>query len=335
MRTLTRFIQTLPPNTVPSGSRIRIRPLKGDGSDRRVYRLFLGKGHFILIAHPRGEHGLPSENDSFCYICRHLGEKKLPVPMLYAADRRRGLFLMQDFGDAHLEDHIKKMRSHRRRIVQAYQTVLKGLVQLQIEGAQGFDTRYCYDTPVFDGLFSWKRETRYFLEAFCRGVLGCWQIPQGVEEELKELAFRVDEEKIRLFLHRDFQSRNLMVWSGGIGIIDFQAARLGPPQYDLASLLIDPYVGLSEDIQEELLEFYLGELSVRIPLGEKDFRERYAVIAFQRNLQILGAFAFLSRVKGKTAFADHIPMALGALKRRITQPPFRPYRRTRTWIAAL
>ena len=98
---------------------------------------------------------------------------------------------------------------------------------------------------------------------------------------------------------------------------------MGPPQYDLASLLIDPYVTIPEQIRVELFDYYLQELSARFPIRSKSFRENYEVIAFQRNLQILGAYAFLSRVKGKTYFEDYIPAALADLKRRVSDRIFR------------
>jgi len=156
-----------------------------------------------------------------------------------------------------------------------------------------------------------------------------------VKRELKEIALKVDSEKQRLFLYRDFQSRNMMIWSGGVGLIDFQAGRLGPPQYDLASLLIDPYVNIPEKIQVELLDFYLQEISARIPINEQSFRENYEIMAFQRNLQILGAYAFLSRTKGKTYFEQYIPPALSSLKKRMAAETFRPYREVRQLISGL
>jgi aminoglycoside/choline kinase family phosphotransferase len=135
---------------------------------------------------------------------------------------------------------------------------------------------------------------------------------------------------------RYFQSRNIMDWTGrGIGLIDFQGGRLGPPQYDLTSLLIDPYVTIPENIQEELFDFYLGELAGRIPINPKNFRKNYEIIAFQRNLQILGAYAFLSRAKGKTYFEKYIPAALLSLKRRVTGKTFQPFKEVRHLIRDL
>jgi N-acetylmuramate 1-kinase len=334
MRFLTHFLkQQLPPITGYTG-RLRIRPLKGDGSDRRVYRLLSGNRTFICVSHPNGSRGIPSENDSFLYIAEHLKEKGLPTPLIQAFDPRRGLFLMQDFGDFSLESVIKKIQEPRL-IKRVYETILKLLLKIQIEGAEDFDSWYCYDTPIYDGRFTWERESCYFIEAFLKGYLGWNTVPPSVEKELKNLALAVDQEKDRLFLYRDFQSRNIMIWSGGIGLIDFQGGRLGPPQYDLASLLIDPYVNIPDDMQEELLDLYFQQLSIRRPLSTKTFRNNYEIIAFQRNLQILGAYAFLSRVKGKTYFEKYIPSSLVSLKKRVESKTFRSFKEVRHLIRDL
>ena len=270
----------------------------GDGSDRKVYRLFTGRKTFIAVSHPKGRTGSPSENDSFFYIARHLKEKGLPTPRIFAFDRCLGRFLLEDFGDISLESWVKTTKD-AERIKWAYEQLLHLLLKIQIEGGRGFDPRRCYDTSLYDGLFSWRRESRYFLEAFLKGYRHYPKVPGPVEKELQELALRVDQEKISLLLYRDFQSRNILVGDFGFGLIDFQAARLGPPQYDLASLLIDPYVNMARHMQEKLYDFYQTILSAQIPINPKSFREHYEIIAFQRNLQILGAYAFLSRSKVK------------------------------------
>ena len=89
-----------------------------------------------------------------------------------------------------------------------------------------------------------------------------------------------------------------MVHSGRIGIIDFQAGRLGPIQYDLAALLIDPYAALPEHLQGRLRDYAIARLEKLYPLDQEKFLRGYALCAVSRNLQILGAFAFLSRSKG-------------------------------------
>jgi aminoglycoside/choline kinase family phosphotransferase len=287
-----------------------------------------------MVSHPLGRRGRPSENDSFFYIARHLQKKGLSVPHIFAFDRRRGCFLLEDFGDLALASHIRTF-SETTQIVDCYKHILERLVDIQIKGAQGFETRYCYDTPLFNSRFTWERESQYFLRAFWKGYLGKGDPPEGVEKELRRIAGEVDQEKKRCFLYRDFQSRNIMVQGDRFGFIDFQGGRLGPPQYDLASLLIDPYVDLPGEIQEELLEYYLRIFSRQTIIKPRQFKKNYEWLAFQRNLQILGAYGFLSRVKGKTYFEEYIPSALAGLKKRLGQKIFRLYKNLRAMILDL
>ena len=232
MRILTHFIKQQLPATTGFTGRLRIATLQGDGSARKVYRLFTGRKTFIAVSHPNGRTGSPSENDSFFYIARHLKEKGFPSPRIYAFDRRLGRFLLEDFGDVSLESMIKEVKESEI-IKRTYEQLLMLLLNMQIQGAENFNPRYCYDTPSYDGLFSWKRESLYFVEAFLKGTLKVRNVPVPVMDELHHLAFQVDREKTRLFLYRDFQSRNVMVGPFGFGLINFQSARLGPPQYDL------------------------------------------------------------------------------------------------------
>jgi N-acetylmuramate 1-kinase len=324
MRLLCWFLKKELPIAAGFSGRWRIRPLKGDGSDRRVFRVLAGKRTYIAVVHPGGRLGRPSENDSFFYIGTHLRSKGVPTPAIISFDRKRGLFLLEDFGDVSLESIIKGL-TDSPKTKSLYEDIIRLLIKVQLDGAEGFDPRRCYDTPIYDGLFSWERESRYFLEAFLKKYQGWEKPPSGLEAELKQLALMVDGEKSRFFLYRDFQSRNIMMVGNGFGLIDFQAGRLGPPQYDLASLLIDPYVGLSEERQEELLDFYLKNISKKVALNPLEFRRNYEIIAFQRNLQVLGAFAFLSRVKGKTYFETFIPQALRSLKNRVRRDLFKPF----------
>ena len=88
---------------------------------------------------------------------------------------------------------------------------------------------------------------------------------------------------------------------------------MGPLQYDLASLLIDPYAALSQEMQDLLLEYYMMELSRNQRLNTDLFYKGYTCCALTRNLQILGAFGHLSKNRGKTYFETYIPVALESL----------------------
>jgi N-acetylmuramate 1-kinase len=332
MRKLTHYLKSTLPVAYGYTGRIPIHCLKGDGSDRKVYRLKIGPKTVILVDHPGGRKGTPSENDSFFYIGRHLASQGIHTPAIKDFDQRLGVFLLEDFGEVTLADWINNNNTY---LISAYKEILRHLIRIQVDGSRGFDPGQCYDTPVYDGLFSWERESEYFFRSFVRGYLGREKIDSAARAEFKEIAQRVDQEKLRFFLYRDFQSRNIMVLPKGFGFIDFQGGRLGPPQYDLASLLIDPYVGLSRPVQEKMITYYLQELSRETDVRASTFMTHYRIIGFQRNLQILGAFSFLSRVKGKIVFEAYIPEAVENLKGWVTHSLFKPYRHLRKIIKEL
>ena len=165
------------------------------------------------------------------------------------------------------------------------------------------------------------RECGYFLEAFVQGYLGLDLAPELLGEEFEQLLHRALSPPQKSFLHRDFQSRNLLVQQDRLWLIDFQGARLGPQQYDLASLLLDPYVDLPPDRQEFLMRAYLDRLQHHVTVDPVAWRRQYDYLALCRNLQILGAYGFLSHRKGKKFFEQFIPVACRSLASRLELLP--------------
>jgi aminoglycoside/choline kinase family phosphotransferase len=118
-----------------------------------------------------------------------------------------------------------------------------------------------------------------------------------------------------------------MVSDHTMHIIDWQGARLGPLAYDVASLLIDPYVDLSAHEREQIYDLYVLLLRGHRPMWLSPFERYFPYIAVQRNLQILGAFSYLSTVHEKGFFKACIPAAvksLRALLEKIADPPLKP-----------
>ena len=110
-------------------------------------------------------------------------------------------------------------------------------------------------------------------------------------------------------MHRDFQSQNIILRDGQAYLIDFQGMRPGLAEYDLASLLYDPYVRLTESERAELLDFYRTIAAVNDPA----FQEKVRLCAMQRLMQALGAYGYLGLTKGNRIFLTHIPAALRSL----------------------
>ena len=171
-----------------------------------------------------------------------------------------------------------------------------------------------------------EKECRYFVDAFLNGHLNLSVGYDLLEPEFESLAVGALEHACIGFMHRDLQSRNIMVKGDKFYFIDFQAGRRGPVQYDLASLLLDPYVDLPQSLQAGLLEDATGLMVRRCGIDPDRFRHSYRYCALARNLQILGAFGFLYRVKGKSRFEAYIRPAVRSLHRLLTRMPVSEFR---------
>jgi hypothetical protein len=189
---------------------------------------------------------------------------------------------------------------------------------MQCKAREGFEVRWCWDSPVYDRDIMLERESGYFLRAFWQGLLQ-QEVPAGLQEEFERLADTAVSAPNDYFLHRDFQSRNVMIQDGRVRIIDYQGGRLGPLGYDLASLLLDPYAQLPVWFQEELYWYYLSRLGEITVFEAELFHQTYRALALQRNLQIIGAFSFLSEVRGKSFFTRFIGPSLASLLRQLQQ----------------
>ncbi len=135
---------------------------------------------------------------------------------------------------------------------------------------------------------------------------------RALEAELSALADRLARGRVCL-IHRDLQSRNVMVRDGEPFFIDFQGMRSGCASYDVGSLLCDPYVSFSDAEREELLSFYYG-FSVQ-DVDRVAFEQAFWEASAQRLMQALGAYGFLGRKKGLPDFLAHIPSGLANLLR--------------------
>lgn len=290
----------LPPGT---DEPVALALLAGGGSDRSFHRVARGGGSTAVLMQygPDGR-----ENGLYTPVARFLRGLGVPVPKIHAEDRRRGLVLVEDAGDADLWSFRDAPWEVRRPL---YRKVLEAVRTLHAYPRSEEAANELGLLPSFGpDLYRWERE--YFLESFVHAACGIR--PEAgekgaLEDELCALADRLGAAPPRL-VHRDFQSKNVMILHGEPVLIDFQGMRLGNPLYDLGSLLYDPYVALREEERMEMLSWYGSPQGAgdRVPLDAARFREA----AVQRLLQALGAYGFLGLRKGKREFLGHIPRGL-------------------------
>jgi len=295
------------------GSWQYLEPLLPDGSLRRFCRLIRADGARAVAAVPPDDSLGLREAKAGWQIGRHLFDCGAPVPEPLAFDETSGLLLCEDLGDVRLHDVVLQRGPDSAEVIVLYQQTVVELAKMQVRGREQFDSAWCWDTPRYDRHVMLERESGYFLRALCRDLLQLDYDQAALAEEFAALADKAALADAFFFLHRDFQSRNIMVQAGRVRFIDYQAGRLGPLAYDLASLLIDPYAALPQEMQDELLEHYLDALNALLPYDREQFRHEYLLLALQRNLQILGAFAFLSSQRGRPFFRPYIEPALRSL----------------------
>ncbi|MBA4369116.1 MAG: aminoglycoside phosphotransferase [Desulfobacterium sp.] len=299
--------------SISSTGMISKEKLKGDGSDRQWYRLSAENRTLILVRHGIREQIDTCEVDSFIQIGQHLQQKKIPVPAIYGYNAFSGLVFLEDLGDTHLEDVVKQLKHHKDRMA-VYQEVIKLLIHMSQNGKIDFLPSMTYQTREYSKDLIIEKECRYFKDAFLKNYMKMNCPEKPLENDFSDLADSALQNGMRGFMHRDFQSRNIMVKENSFYLIDFQGGRIGPLQYDLASLLIDPYVALPFDEQMELIDFCAKTLEDIVSVPIETFRKSVFYCALTRNLQILGAFGYLSLVKGKKWFEQYIPCALQSLR---------------------
>jgi aminoglycoside/choline kinase family phosphotransferase/GTP:adenosylcobinamide-phosphate guanylyltransferase len=292
--------------------------LAGDGSDRKWYRIKAGNDSLVMADHGIKSDDAISEINSFLSIGRHLFNHRISVPEIYHEDIFAGLVYLEDLGDTSLQLAVSGKDHHQ--IISLYESVIDQFLRMAVHGARSFDTSWTYQTSEYTRELILERECRYFADAFLTGYLNL-DIGFGpLSGEFHNLADLALKHSVKGFMHRDLQSRNIMVRDSCVSFIDFQGGRIGPIQYDLASLLMDPYVNLPESIQSHLVRYCLKQLQTMIEINALKFISGYGFCTVTRLLQALGAFGYLSMVKGKKYFESYIPVALTTLQKQLDAP---------------
>jgi N-acetylmuramate 1-kinase len=289
-----------------SAERLELGAITGDGSERRFFRVRQGTSHAVALISPRQRPDGLDENDSYFLIGNHLYRRGVPVPRIYWADPGRGYFLLEDLGDFHLQSHVNRRRSH---LFAVYHRVVSLLLLMQQRAREGFETGYCFDSVVYDAAFVYRRELEYFRERFVNGYLRLEVGPEELRRDFESIAEAAGVTVLSHVIHRDFQSRNIMICAGRLRLVDFQGMRFGPPAYDLASLLIDPYVRISLEVEQKAIALYWSMARDQLDCSLQQFLESYGVLRLCRNLQVLGAYSYLGLVKGKRHFLRYVPCA--------------------------
>ncbi|MCU0821056.1 MAG: phosphotransferase, partial [Spirochaetes bacterium] len=234
------------------GNYERAVPLAGDASSRRYYRVFKNSKSYILCEDGQFKN-VPEKDYPYLIVYDIFRRENIPVPEVYFRETCDGLLLIEDLGDELLESFYAGIPPEKRREI--YTALIDILIKIQL-------IRRVDELPPFKLSFDVEKlmfEFNFFIE---NALLGYFKIKTG-DERIEELSaeflkisnilYRPD---IFILNHRDFHSRNVLIFNRKPYLIDFQDARMGLPQYDAASFLRDSYLNLDNDSFRFLYGYY-------------------------------------------------------------------------------
>lgn len=275
-----------------------IELLLGDGSTRSFYRITDRRKaeSAILISDPQW-----AQTQDYPSHQRALKEAGISVPEFLAVDEKSGFLLMEDLGDTSLQkalqDHPEKKQALLEQAVQMLAKLHSQLFPVSPNlpaSKRRFDEKKLFEECLFT------------LEHLRKTYLKLPDLSSEKQESVLELCQKIAAVTPLVFCHRDYHCRNLFIKNNSLFMIDFQDARLGPPSYDLASLLFDAYFPLESALRNSLVKEY-QKLSAT-PLSY------FELTAYQRVFKAAGSFAsFFTRYQ-KPQHLQYIKPALLLLK---------------------
>jgi aminoglycoside/choline kinase family phosphotransferase len=294
----------------------RVVPLTGDASDRRYYRVIIPDAPSIVLS----LYSAPFEFESlsFVNVARLLQQMPTPIPRVLGHAEDIGVLGLEDLGDVTLQAHLGAATPSEHAAL--YRQAVALVATMQKRGAELESPAYLpYDIAFDVEKLSWELDffIKHFIEAY-RGVVIGDSERDELRAEFRPLVEALASEP-RVLCHRDYHSRNLMLHQGQLYIIDFQDARMGPDTYDLVSLLRDSYVDLPEQTVAELIAYFLA-LKGRTG-QDAEFRQRFDMMALQRNLKALGTFGYQTTARRNPVYIQYIPRTLRYVRDNLANLP--------------
>ena len=286
------------------GETFTLAPASADASFRRYFRATFSSGatQVIMDAPPQHEDCHP-----FLHVAKLFEEAGAHVPHVYAQDLQQGFLLLSDLGNT---TYLQALNTDTAR--ELYGAATDALINIQLASRKN-------ELPPYDEALL-RRELNLFPEWYVAKHLGV-TLSGKRQATLEECFRRILANNLaqpRVYVHRDYHSRNLMVTEPNPGILDFQDAVYGPITYDLASLFKDAYIKWEEaEIMDWMIRYWekarKAGLPVRADFGE--FYRDYEWMGVQRHIKVLGIFARLYHRDGKDGYLKDMPLVMGYLRR--------------------
>lgn len=276
---------------------LTLTPLSVDASFRSYYRLQnpLGKTYCLMDAPPDKEKLNP-----FVDIALALAEAGFRVPKIYGTDVKNGFLLLEDFGD-----HLLLNDLDEQSVAADYAKAMQIILNLQ--QAQNLKK---LKLVQFDADFI-RQEFSLFIEWYLKKHLRLNLTAEetAMLQSVLEVIIANNQAQPKVFMHRDFHSRNLMCLANReLGMLDFQDAVFGPVSYDLVSLLKDCYIAWPlPKIEAWALQFYQ---QTDLAVSADEFLTWFHITGLQRHLKVLGIFCRLNYRDQKPKYLNDLPRIL-------------------------
>ena len=286
-----------------------LETLRQAGSNRQYFRVLLKDKTYILTNNP----GNIPENNAFIAFTKHFHAKGIHVPSIEYVEPDQSFYVQSDLGDISLFDIMQK-EGFSERVKGLFKKTCDALAQLQVNGGEGLDYANCIATRSFDKQAIYS-DLLYFLYYFVRAL----DLPYDKNLLLNDfdlLSSYLTQEEHHFFMHRDCQSRNVMIKDGEAYFIDYQGGMQGALQYDIASLLWQARAQMPYEWREELVSYYFDQVNSLMhgKMNKSEFLNNYDGFVLIRMLQTLGAYGFRGLFERKQHFIASIPFALKNLK---------------------
>ena len=282
---------------------ITLEPIKRGASGRTIVRVKSPVHEPFIGIHWTDER---EDNEKFIPVGRFLKQAKLRVPEIIHERARYRVALVEDLGDVDLlslkdqpfEDRLPLYRSALEQVDRLFYAKAPKDLDLM---------------PPFDAA-TYRWEQQYFCDHLVEDFLGLDASSFRIHPVFTDMAEKLGKVALHL-VHRDFQSQNLLVKDGMTWMIDFQGMRRGRQEYDLASLIYDPYMDHSAAEREQLLDLWEDISEERPEPGL--FRQ----CATQRLMQALGAYANILKNRDDEWYRPHISTAARLLGEVVADTP--------------
>ncbi|MBN2669740.1 MAG: phosphotransferase [Bacteroidales bacterium] len=276
-------------------------------SNRKYYRVVLSDGKtFIATYNPDLR-----ENNAFIKFSKSIALFSNKIPKVHSISDDGFWYIQDDFGDqtlyAWLQSNMSNAQFDQNK-EKFYQKIIIDLIQLQTKGSETIDFNLAYPRTAFDRQ-SIQWDLNYFKYYFLK-LSGLTFDEQLLENDFQSFTDQLLKVPSSFFMYRDFQSRNIMIHNEELYYIDYQGGRLGPLQYDLASLLFDAKANLTPAFREKMIQFYISQLPKDIRKEQVQFEADFWLFALIRVMQAMGAYGFRGLYEKKQHFINSIEPAL-------------------------